>query len=386
MTGEKVISCSADGLTATAVTDCAAQMQVCVAGACAPVVCAAGKTYCDNNDVRTCSAKGDSSTLNTVCGTADYCDSTSSPATCKPLVCTPNQPACSGQVATTCNSIGSGYVAGGVDCASSSQVCVQGACTNLACAPNAYYCNLGNVYHCSADGLSTTLYSTCTSTQYCDSSTSVATCKAQVCTPGQPACNGTVATTCNANGSGYSGTGTDCAASSLLCSSGACVAETVDAADPTPTNGSQTSTTLTTKVDFYSVTTSRTLDKIEMYLGTTTTPVTNVTLTWLVYEATAQAGTFNMISSTTTTAAGSTPQYFASGALSVPLVAGRFYAIGMSWNSSTNIGYYYEPMLTTPTPTSFGTLLGGYAISSLPPTTLTFTNTYRYAIRITTSP
>jgi hypothetical protein len=58
----------------------------------------------------------------------------------------------------------------------------------------------------------------------------------------------------------------------------------------------------------------------------------------------------------------------------------------MSWNSSTNIGYYYEPMLTTPTPTSFGTLLGGYAVSTLPPTTLTFMNTYLYAIRVTTSP
>jgi hypothetical protein len=260
---------------------------------------------------------------------------------------------------------------------------VTGACANLACSPNAYYCNLGNVYHCSADGLSTTLYSTCTSTQYCDSSTTVATCKAQICTPGQPACNGTVSTTCNAAGSGYTGTGTDCAATGEVCSAGACVAETVDAADPTPTNGTATSLSVAMKVDYYSVTTSRTLKKIEMYLGSTTVPATSTTLTWVVYEATTQTGVYNLISQTTTSASASAPQYFASGALSVALVAGRFYAIGVGWNTTT--GYYYEPMPTTTTPTSFGTLLGGYNVSTAPPATLTFTNTNLYAIRVTTS-
>jgi hypothetical protein len=386
MTGEKVISCSADGLTATVVTDCGAQSEVCVSGSCAPVVCPAGKRFCDtSNNVRTCSAKGDSSTLYQSCGTADYCDSTS--ATCQPLVCTPNQPACSGQIATTCNSVGSGYVAGGVNCASSSQVCVQGACANLACTPSSYYCNLGNVYHCSTDGLSSTLYQTCTSTQYCDSSTATASCKTQVCTPGQPACNGTVATTCNSTGSGYTGTSMDCAASGLSCVAGVCTTATttVDTADPTPTTGTATSSTAAvTKVDFFSATTSRTLRLIEMYFGTTTTPTTSATLTWVVYEATTQTGTYSLISSTNAAASSSTPQYFGSGALSVPLVAGRFYAIGVGWTAVT--GYYYKPALASPTTTSFGTFLGGYTYASDVPSTVTFTNADVYAVRITTSP
>jgi hypothetical protein len=289
-TGDEVISCSADGLTATNVTDCAAQNDVCVSGACAAVVCKAGTRYCDSNTIRTCSAKGDSSTLYQSCGTTTYCDSSTSTPTCAALVCTPNQPACSGQIATTCNSVGSGYVAGGVDCTSSSQVCVQGAC---------------------------------------------------------------VAAT-----------------------------YTVDTADPMPTSGTATAINGALKFDYYSVTTSRTLREIEMYLGTTTTPTTNTMLTWRVYEATTENGTYGLISSTDTTASATTPQYFASGALSVPLVAGRFYAIGVAWNSNT--GYYSKGALAAPQPTSFGTLLGGYSLASIP-TSLSFVNGPLSAIRITTS-
>jgi hypothetical protein len=178
----------------------------------------------------------------------------------------------------------------------------------------------------------------------------------------------------------------DCAASGLSCVAGACVTvtNTVDTADPTPTTGSSTtSSAAVTKVDFYSVTTSRTLRLIEMYFGNTTTPTVNATLTWVVYEATTQTGTYSLISSTSTAASATTPQYFGSAALSVPLVAGRFYAIGVGWTAAT--GYYYKPAVTSPITTSFGTLLGGYTFAADPPTTVSFTNADLYAIRITTS-
>jgi hypothetical protein len=133
----------------------------------------------------------------------------------------PDRPACNQLIATTCNADGSGYLAGGVDCATSGQICAAGACTDLLCAPSTRYCDLGTVRQCSADGLSSTLYATCTATQYCDGAT--ATCLAQVCSPNQPWCNGNVATTCNDDGSGYLTTGgTDCSTVSRVCVAGGC--------------------------------------------------------------------------------------------------------------------------------------------------------------------
>src|SRR5262249_28792723 len=56
-------------------------------------------------------------------------------------------------------------------------------------------------------------------TQYCDSASTM--CKARLCTPNQPSCNGTILATCNADGSGYLAGGVDCAP--RACSGGACV-------------------------------------------------------------------------------------------------------------------------------------------------------------------
>ena len=82
------------------------------------------------------------------------------------------------------------------------------------CTPSSYFCESGNVMHCSADGLSKFIYDTCTATEFCTAGDS--TCNPQVCTPGQPACNGNVATTCNSNGSGYVAGGTNCGAQTCL--------------------------------------------------------------------------------------------------------------------------------------------------------------------------
>ena len=48
-----------------------------------------------------------------------------------------------------------------------------------------------------------------------------AICKPQVCTPNLPACDAKIATTCNADGSGYSVGGIDCGVKN--CSGGVCV-------------------------------------------------------------------------------------------------------------------------------------------------------------------
>src|SRR5260221_12324789 len=129
-------------------------------------------------------------------------------------------PACNGEIAVNCNATGSGYVVGGIDCASSGQACLQGTCSSLVCVPSSKSCDLGTVRQCSANGLSSSVYQTCSGSEYCDPPS--ATCKPQICTPNQPACNGSVATTCNNNGSDYAAGGTDCAMSGKTCGLGAC--------------------------------------------------------------------------------------------------------------------------------------------------------------------
>lgn len=216
-TGERVVQCSADGLTQNTTEDCGANGQVCVAAACKPVVCTAGAKYCAGSELRQCSAKGDSYVAITTCTSTQYCDDTS--GSCKSQVCTPNAAACNGTIATTCNANGSGYVTGGTDCAPS-QICVSGTCQSLLCSPNTKYCQGNQVLQCSANGLSNSVVQTCTTTQYCDAAS--VTCKAMVCTPNQPACDANVATTCNATGSGYTGTRTDCSTTNQVCVSGGC--------------------------------------------------------------------------------------------------------------------------------------------------------------------
>jgi hypothetical protein len=188
--------------------DCSGKSQICVGGACVPIICAAGTTFCSGKELRLCSAKGDSSTLVETCSTIASCNAATT--TCAgPRICTPNQPVCNGTIATTCNADGTGYAAGGTACTDAGKACYRGVCTE--CWPTAYFCSGSAVRQCAADGMSSAVSSTCTSAEYCDTAT--ATCKAQICTPNQPACDGNTATTCNADGSGYLAGGTACSTS-----------------------------------------------------------------------------------------------------------------------------------------------------------------------------
>jgi hypothetical protein len=125
--GEQVVKCASDGLSSTVQGDCAANSQVCIAAKCEPVVCAAGQRYCQGQEVRQCSAKGEAYSVVKTCLATEYCDAVSKD--CKPQLCTPNAPVCNLNVATTCNAVGSGYVAGGIDC--SPQFCSGGNCISV---------------------------------------------------------------------------------------------------------------------------------------------------------------------------------------------------------------------------------------------------------------
>ncbi|MEK9136109.1 MAG: FlgD immunoglobulin-like domain containing protein, partial [Bacteroidota bacterium] len=102
------------------------------------------------------------------------------------------------------------------------------------------------------------------------------------------------------------------------------------------------------------------LREIRSYLGTTTT----VELRFAVYQNTTATGTFTKIFETTVMAPIDTG-YVSSGPVNMVLEAGKFYAIGVNWNST--LRYYWSTSPAPPIPISFGTITGGLAVSVFPP-------------------
>jgi hypothetical protein len=216
---EQVVECSADGLLAIPVEDCAISGRVCMSAVCMPIICSAGTQYCEGGEARACSAKGESYATLDVCTQYEHCDVTAGTASCKADVCEPDRPVCNGFVATRCNLDGSGYVSEGVDCAATTQACSDGVCVARACEPGVRSCDANRVVQCNADALTTTTIATCVGGEYCDPVG--LSCRPQLCSPGTPVCNQTVATTCDASGADYDAGGTDC--SPKYCQNGSCI-------------------------------------------------------------------------------------------------------------------------------------------------------------------
>jgi len=94
------------------------------------------------------------------------------------------------------------------------------------------FCDGGHILQCDDTGYASTVVKTCEDQEVCDPVT--ATCVQRTCAPYEPACNGNVATTCNAAGSGYAPGGEDCTLIDGACESGTCV--TCPTAGATPAN------------------------------------------------------------------------------------------------------------------------------------------------------
>jgi len=215
--GTSVKQCALDGLSIATEIDCAAEGKLCHQAQCKPMVCEPGSIFCQGSELRDCAANGTDSTLRLGCGFGQYCES--STLTCVAQKCTAGSPICDGTRATECNSVGSGPVAGGTDCADDDQACYQGECRDVIC--DGPFCEDGNAWSCLENGTASKLSNACAASSYCADGL----CVVDKCTAGQKVCNVTVATTCKADGSGIEPGGTNCADDGKVCEAGVCVAK-----------------------------------------------------------------------------------------------------------------------------------------------------------------
>jgi hypothetical protein len=188
-------------------------------------------------------------------------------------------------------------------------------------------------------------------------------CKVEACTSSLVGtCAGNVLTIC-ADGTGS--VMNDCAASGSTCFKGVCQPTVVDFVGSlgrtiTPT----TTATDTSAFNFYAVSTKRTLTQIDQlkYQGSA------IPLTWVVFEATAQAGPYNAILSKKTISSNvSSGASESSGPINVPLIAGRYYAIGVALPTGATYELGRElmsPLL--PEATFFGQLISATTLLGPP--------------------
>jgi hypothetical protein len=211
----------------------------------------------------------------------------------------------------------------------------------------------GDPRTCNATGTASTLYQDCPLTTFCDESTGSASCKADVCTAGAAICQGEQPGICDANGAGPASLGAACSSSQVCTFSGCAATDTFFlSGSTTPVAATATRIYLTT----YSVDTERTLTGIQQYASVSGTSQ----FEWVVYEAPSQFENYALIFSVLNTSSGS-PAFHSSGAISVPLAPGRFYAIGVRIVGAHTV---YSNTQSLPVTTSFGKALWGTVLSN----------------------
>jgi hypothetical protein len=373
------------GFCASCISDAdCAETRNCQQGTCVRDICTGGAAACQGNSLATCNDAGSVLSALVPCGAQQTCTEDASGARCAPWMCLPSTTGCSltGERVVTCSDDGLSETLV-QDCTLTDQLCIGttgGMCSDQLCEPSMLFCQSNTVQLCDATGTTSSTNQTCPANQLCNPAT--VACAVPLCTPSQPACDGNVYTTCNAEGFGYTGARTDCTALEQFCGPTGCTTSQVDTIPMVPTLYG-TALASYAMLNFYSVTGSRNLALIEQYMS----PTSATTLTWHVYESLTQTGTYTSISNTSTTSTTGTG-YQASGALAVPLVAGRFYAIGVSWTTPA-LNFGYQQGATLPQAVSFGSLISATFLSPPPAgSTIAYASSSSYFVpqRLTTAP
>lgn len=373
--GNLVSTCAEDGSgPAAGGTDCSADNKVCYLGTCLPKICNPSEYFCQGGNAYSCGSTGATSTLSDTCLASEFCKAGN--FSCLPDVCTAGAAVCSGANLSTCAADGSGPVDAGTACSSGS-TCYAGACKPVICTLDALQCSGNTIQRCINNGTQWSTIQTCDTSSYCNELASPIACATDICAASGNACNGEKLATCAADGGHFSTTGTDCAASNAVCTfAGTCAAEAADTVGGTTYNTQYSSLLLG---NVYRVDRARTLSKIEQYLSVSGTSV----FTWVVYESTSVGGTFSKVFEKTVSSSGSAT-FMSSGAVSVPLTAGKYYLLGVVVQGSFTL--YATSTASTPF-VSFGQMIAGSLNSYTSAPASMFISTYTLNInqRISTT-
>ena len=181
---------------------------------CLPQVCEAGDLRCEGLYVQVCTEQGTIwSTVHTCDPEEQFCEG----GACVDYTCQPDESWCEGETYFSCSEDGMSLTE--TDCAASDLVCTPTGCQDTLCEPDSVTCfDDFTVQECSTDGqeLST---EACPEEHYCADGE----CLPQICVPMSPFCEGSVATVCNAKGSGGMVGGEQCIPGEQVCLDGVCV-------------------------------------------------------------------------------------------------------------------------------------------------------------------
>ncbi len=108
-----------------------------------------------------------------------------------------------------------------------------------------------------------------------------------------------------------------------------------------------------TRGNVFRCTTPTTLLEHRFYMG----PTTATRVWFMVYEGEEQTGVYNLVSASDVSPAGPGLGWYSSGAVSVPIRAGKFYLIATSFEDAT-VYYNEQNIAPYPIPASFGELAG----------------------------
>lgn len=343
-------TCDDTGLGYTeAREDCTASDNVCVSGACKPVICAADAVFCSENELRKCGPNGGSYEVLDACLASEFCDAAQ--AACKPDVCLAGSPVCNANQLTTCNDDGSGPTPGGLDCAASNQICDNAACRTVVCTPHDLMCDAGDVTLCNTAGTDWAPYDNCRAREFCDDTAPDATCAPDLCIQSGNGCSGEHLAQCNADGSGFSSIGQDCATSGKVCDlSGSCALVAVD--DLTAGSADIPSADSAIHFALFRVSSSRRLSQVEASVSEDGSDP----LTFLQYRANSKLGTYQLVNQKNVPGTpGKSP--VSSGSITFDLTAGDFYLIAIAVKGSHTAAVVEGG---SPIPVSFGQQLGGF--------------------------
>lgn len=309
--------CNAEGSAYEATGDPCDDGEACVSGVCLPMICTPNSYYCEGQAIYDCGSDGTTSTLVTTCSESRFCEEGVS--SCRTDVCTAGEPTCDGELVATCNSVGSGTEDDATACPSG-QTCNDGACVDVVCDAGQRFCDGDTLSLCNETGTGVASTETCSEAQFCDESGDQADCSPDICAAGEPACDGERLATCADDGGSYSDHSTNCANSDKVCNLTACANSATDTVGEVGYFDERSNYRIANR---YYITTTRTLTEIEQYMYVSGTSQ----FTWFVYEGTTESSFTKIFESLNTSSGAET--FHSSGAISVPLVEGRYYMIGV---------------------------------------------------------